>query len=98
MTIPATPAPATATTAAQMPVDAFINPFLLCNTCGNSVLWHKDDRVTNHPCGHVGVRSACMTWSPACGCICRERFQSVIHGPPAAVGPPFKPATGAKVL
>ena len=78
-----------------MPIDAFINPFLACTQCDRAVIWHKDDGVTNHPCGHKGVRSLCMTWSPAAGCCCKERFGVLGHAGPSAVAQPPKPATPA---
>ncbi len=96
MTTPtSTPATGTASTtpAALLPIDAFISPFLVCTQCAAGVLWHKDDRVTNHPCGHQGTRSVCMTWSPAAGCICRERFGTVPHAVPSSVGAPPKTTT-----
>lgn len=74
-----------------MPIDAFINPFLLCAVCSKAVQWHTGDLVTNHPCGHKGVYSACLTWSPAAGCICKERWAAVNHAGPSAGGRP--PAT-----
>lgn len=81
-----------------MPVEAFINPFLVCTSCTAAVIWHKDDRITNHPCGHQGVRSVCMTWSPATGCTCKERFGVMPHAGPSTIVqllPPAKPATAA---
>lgn len=78
-----------------MPIDAYINPFLKCTTCNVAVTWHKDDGVTNHPCGHKGIRSSCMTWSPAAGCICKERFGSLSHTGPAEVAQLPKPAAAA---
>lgn len=84
---------------AGMPLDAFINPFLLCSTCGKPVQWHTGDLVTNYPCGHKGQYSACLTWSPAAGCICKERWGVINHAGPSAggrpVAPPATPATTA---
>lgn len=71
-----------------MPIDAFINPFLKCVVCAAQVSWHTGDLVTNHPCGHKGVYTTCLTWSPANGCICKERFGAMNHaGPSAGVRP-----------
>lgn len=71
-----------------MPIDAYINPFLKCVVCAAQVSWHTGDLVTNHPCGHKGVYSTCLTWSPANGCICKERFGAMNHaGPSVGVRP-----------
>lgn len=78
-----------------MPMDAFINPFLLCSVCGKAVQWHTGDLVTNHPCGHRGQYSACLTWSPAVGCICRERFGAMNHVPPSTGSRPAVVTTTA---
>lgn len=86
----ATSTGAAGSAASLLPIDAFINPFLACQQCGVPVTWHKDDRITNHPCGHQGIRSVCMTWSPAAGCICRERFGTLPHSGPSSVGAPAK--------
>ncbi len=76
-----------------MPLDAFINPCLLSAVCGKTEQSHTGDLVTNHPCGHKGQYSSCLTWSPAAGCICRERFGAVTHGGPSSGARPIPPAT-----
>ena len=70
--------------ASPMPLDAFINPFLLCAACSKPVQWHSGDLITNWPCGHRGTYTACLTWSPATGCTCRERWGTVGHAGPSA--------------
>lgn len=76
-----------------MPIDAFINPFLLCAVCGKPVQWHTGDLITNHPCGHKGQYSACLTWSPATGCICKERWGTVSHTGPSSGSRPMVTGT-----
>jgi hypothetical protein len=77
-----------------MPLDAYINPFLACAVCSKPVQWHTGDLITNHPCGHRGTYSTCLTWSPAAGCICKERWGSVGHAGPSAGSRPA-PAAAA---
>lgn len=87
-----------------IPLDAYINPFLLCGVCAKAVQWHTGDLVTNYPCGHKGTYSACLTWAPATGCLCKERFGQLNHVGPSSGGRPVvataaattTPATGAK--
>lgn len=56
-------------------VTTFANPFAVCEKCHRPVSGyynapgHGMDR-RNVPCRHLGVLSACMSWSPVDGCRC----------------------------
>ncbi len=62
-------------------VVGYANPFFICNTCKDKVLyWHDPirckcgDKVFNHPCYHMtGVKSLCPTWEPVDGCHCENK-------------------------
>lgn len=71
----------------------FANPYLRCERCRRWVTsWHDDGRCGcdsgwwNEPCGCVsaGVTSACPSWNPVDGCVCRLYLGRIDHGEPPA--------------
>ncbi|MFE6474647.1 hypothetical protein [Streptomyces rochei] len=65
----------------------FVNPFLVCEQCGQPVhRWHSHDKCGcnatfwNEPCQHTAdVTSLCLSWSPIDGCTCRSVLGKVDH-------------------
>lgn len=49
---------------------SFANPYLRCDECSELVAAMRSDTHANLPCGHLGVTSACPSWSPVDGCTC----------------------------
>jgi hypothetical protein len=78
--------PISHTTTHTFNVEHFANPFLVCNTCKQTVTGYivSSDPTgywsgANYPCRHIGITSTCPSWSPVDGCRCLEYLGVVQH-------------------